>query len=102
MTTRFHAKGIFKIDRNGPRVVIYGDVSEGTVRKGMKIAIPLNGATSLMLEIEAVEYLDRRSTREGFVGLVLVPDGADEDNWEIIEALRIEDEFLEVTDDKIP
>ena len=101
MAARFHAEGAFKLDKNGPRALIFGAVTEGTVREGMKVAIPLNGSTRLMVEIEALELLDRRSTREGFVGLVLRPDEEGEDTWEIIQAMGIEDEHLEVTDELI-
>ena len=80
---KFHAKGSFKIDRNGLRTVIFGDIVDGTIRHGMKIHIRFNDSLSMTSEIEAVESIVYRpdgrrvvlGTRKGEIAFVDTADG---------------------------
>ena len=95
---KFHAKGSFKIDRNGLRTVIFGDIVDGTIRHGMKIHIRFNDSLSMTSEIEAVELVDRITDRVSHVALVLrVEEDADEEA-DLFASLNVGDEVLEVTE----
>ena len=69
--TRFLAKGMFRIDRDGPVTVVFGDVVEGVIRKGMAVHIPLDGGLSVAVKIEAIEFVDRIAERISHIGLVI-------------------------------
>ncbi len=95
---RFHVKGTFQLDGDGPRAVIYGDVVEGTIREGMSVQIPFNGSLSMAARIEAIEFLDNVSERISHVGLVLDVEELAQEEVELIQSLNIGGETLEITD----
>jgi hypothetical protein len=41
---KFNAKGSFTLDLQGKRAVIFGNIAEGKINKGMRVVIPLEAA----------------------------------------------------------
>ena len=77
----------------GIRTVIYGDVAEGEIARGMRIKIPLNGALTTSAAIEAIEFLDRRSEQKGYLALVL---NLTEEEGALLSPREIEGDRLKV------
>lgn len=84
------------LNLEGVRAVVYGDVVEGTIKKGMKLIIPLNGSLSMSAVIEEIEFLDKRPEKIAHMALVLDPEGEPEETADLIMSLGIIDETLEV------
>jgi hypothetical protein len=98
MNTKLHSKGTTIISKREKRLVIYGDIVEGTVKKGMYVLIPINSSFSLRIEIESVEYMDKIKEKESYIALVLKPEENVEEELELIQCLNIGDEVLEIGD----
>jgi len=96
MNVKLHAKGTAIICKREKRLVIYGDIVEGTVKKGMYVLIPINPSFSLSIEIESVEYMDNIKEKESYIALVLKPEENVEEEIDLIQCLDIGDEVLEI------
>ena len=95
MDARFKAVGTFHL-QSRRLFVIYGDVTEGEVRPGMRVELPLNSGLVVTGRIDAVEFVDMVPQQRAYVGLVLGYD--DPDELKFWEAMNIADEELRILD----
>ena len=84
------------LERNERKAsVIFGELIEGTIEKGMHVSIPFNPSLSMTCEVESVEYMDVKLGSESYIALVLTTEGEPEEA-ELIMALNINNEELKV------
>ena len=95
MIAKFNAVGIHTNQRNGQKNLIYGEIIEGVVSKGMIVNIPFGRSISIYCVIEAVEFMNNREDGKSYVGLVLKCENDDE-NQSLLEMLDFKDEILEI------
>ena len=98
METKFHAKSTTIVDRSGPRTGISGNVLEGEIRADMYVAIPLNRALSVTVEIESIEYTVNAEPDKRSVALALKPEDNAEAEADFIDMLDIQDEILAISE----
>ena len=72
MPGEFHVKGSFMVTARN-RLVIYGDIVQGTVSGGDELLVPLNSSTAMTVPIESVETVDGTPT-SSHVALVVAED----------------------------
>ncbi len=97
MSAIFLAKGTMTLERNERKAsVIFGELIEGTIEKGMHVSIPFNPSLSMTCEVESVEYKDVKLGSESYIALVLTTEGEPEEEAELIMALNINNEELKV------
>ena len=97
MTAKLYAKGAKAIDRGEKRAVIFGDILEGEIHKGMIVRIPFNSKFAMYCEIENVVHADRIKEEESSIALVLKPDENPDEEAALILDMDIGNEVLEVT-----
>ena len=85
-TATFYAIGSFLV-RSRNLFVIVGDVVEGEVSAGMKIALPIHDDFSVEAEVRSVELVDVLHEGKSYLGLALEYEHPDE--LEIMRALEI-------------
>jgi len=95
MIAKFKAAGTRTIQRNGPRTLIYGEILEGLVSKGMWVNIPFGQSISIDCLIEAVEFTNFRENAKRNICLVLKCANGVEDH-SLLEMLDFESEILEI------
>ncbi len=77
MSARFLAVGSFLL-RARNLFVIVGDVVEGEVREGMRLALPLNGSVSVTGVVSSVEFVDILHEKRSYVGLAIAYEDSQE------------------------
>jgi hypothetical protein len=92
MPGKFTVRGTFLL-RSRNRLIVYGDVVEGTVASGEELRVPLNGSFAMTVPIESVEMIDGTSTGS-HVPLVVAED--DSLGHDLIQALGFGGETLAV------
>ena len=94
MSGRFKVFGTFRLKlRERDRLVIYGDIVEGSVRNHEVLLIPLNSSLSIAAKIESVEAVDGTATGS-HVGLIVFSEDPDESS--LLEGLNVVGDTLEV------
>ena len=100
MNAKFKAKGTTILHKGEIRAVIYGDIIEGEVQKGMHVQIPFNDSVFMGSEIESVEYMDKSENKDSYIALVIKPEENPDEEAEFIQGLNIGDEILEIVEAK--
>ncbi len=95
MIAKFKAVGIDTNQRKGQKILIYGEILEGVVSKGMIVNIPFGRSISIYCVIEAVEFMNNREGGKSYISLVLKCENDDE-NQSLLEMLDFKDEILEI------
>jgi hypothetical protein len=95
MRARFLVKGLIARTND---LMIYGDITEGGLRAGMRIGIPLDASRTILEPICSIDFLDDVAG-EGTtcVGLALVPAAEHRELW---STLALDGEVLEVVDEE--
>ena len=75
------------------RLIVYGDIVDGTVAPGEELRVPLNGSFAMTVPIESVEMVDRTKTGS-HVALVIAE--ADALGHNLIQSMNFTDETLVV------
>ena len=96
MTIQFNAKGSFTLNKDVLHSVIYGEIIEGKIEKGMHVLVSLSGAATVEFEIENIEYIDIISEKKSYLGLILKAEDDPEFETEFVESLGIKEEILEI------
>ena len=91
MESKFHCTRSFVVRPD--RFVIAGNVLSGTIRPGMKVRISFNPSFSMASEIASIEHINAEDPATK-IGLVIKCES--EDELELLEALNIGDEEMEV------
>jgi hypothetical protein len=95
MIAKFKAVGLYTIQQNGQKTLIYGEIIEGVVSKGMIVNIPFGRSISIYCVIEAVEFTNIREDTKRYIGLVLKCENGDE-NQALLEMIDFKNEILEI------
>jgi hypothetical protein len=74
---KFEVREVFRLE-HGPSIVFAGRIVQGTVCAGMTMRIELGPSLYWTPTVKGVEYIDRVSVGDSFVGLVC----AEEDAWD--------------------
>jgi hypothetical protein len=94
MSGRFKVFGTFRLRvRELERLVIYGDIVQGSVRDREVILIPLNNSLNVAAEVQSVEAIDGTATGS-HVALVISSEDPDESS--LLEGLNLVGDTLEV------
>ena len=88
---RFYVRDCFEIPARSI-FVLAGSIAEGEVRPGMFVHVPLNAQSSIVVPIQSIESA-RRDMGEDLCLCI----SAQSDEFELLQALRIADETLEVS-----
>ena len=75
------------------RLIVYGDIVDGTVAPGEELRVPLNGSFAMTVPIETVETVDGTETGS-HVALVVAEDDALGRN--LTQSMNFTDETLVV------
>jgi len=75
------------------RLIVYGDIVDGTVASGEELRVPLNGSFAMTVPIESVETVDGTETGS-HVALVVAEDDAL--GHDLIQAMNFTGETLTV------
>ena len=92
MPGKFKVAGSFVLQARN-RLLIYGDILQGTVVSGEELRVPLNSSLAMTVPIESVEMVDGTQTGS-HVALVVAED--ESLGHDIIRALNFTDETLVV------
>ncbi|HEX7681629.1 MAG TPA: hypothetical protein VF713_26135 [Thermoanaerobaculia bacterium] len=92
MPGKFTVRGSFVLKQRN-RLIIYGDVVQGTVAPGELLRVPLNGSFAMTIPIENVEMVDGTSSGSH---VVLVVDDDDSLGHQLIQGLNFTGETLVV------
>ncbi len=90
MPGRFTVRGTFVLALRN-RLVVYGDIEDGTVSSGEELRVPLNGGFAITVTIESVEAVDGTKTGS-HVALVVSEDDAL--GYELIQGMNFTNETL--------
>lgn len=92
MPGKFKVIGTFILKLRN-RLIIYGDIVEGTVSSGEELRIPLNSSFAMTVPIESVEAIDGTSSAS-HIALVVAED--DPLGHNLIESMNFVGETLAI------
>ena len=90
---KFRIIDSFKITGRG--LVARGEIIEGIVKVGSFATIRIN-SQNIVLHIRGVEAIDNISTKESWVGLILISNN--EDEQKNIQNIKLEEQLVDIFD----
>ena len=90
---KFRIIDSFKITGRG--LVARGEIIEGIVKVGSFATIRIN-SQDIVLHIRGVEYIDNISTKQSWVGLILISNN--EDEQKNIQNIKLEEQIVDIFD----
>ncbi len=94
MPGRFKVFGTYRLSiKEHERLVIYGDIVDGSVRVRELLLIPLNSSLNIAATVESVEAIDGTATGS-HIALVIQSDDPEESS--LLEGLNVVGDTLEV------
>jgi hypothetical protein len=90
--SKFLVNSTFALERRR-LFVLAGSITEGQIRAGMIVNVPLNSSLSIAEQIQSIEFIRRTDGRED-VCLCIAYESSDE--LEMWKALNLQNEMLDV------